>query len=298
MIKIAILTPSYNRAELLKRTYDSLKNQTNKEFVWYIVDDGSLDNTDEVVKGFIEENTKNKDFKIVYIKKENGGKHTALNMGIKQIQEPFTIILDSDDYLKVDAIETIINDSSKIIDKKFCGLGYLKEKISGEVVGKLYTEDIIEDTFVNQRFNKNTYGDKCEIFKTEALKQFPFPEFDGENFLSEATVWCVMSGKYKMIFINKSIYVCEYQEGGLSDGVHKRLFKNPKGAMACYKVLSSKEFNFTLRVKYTIAYIVYGKAAGLTFKQLKRNNPNDKLLITLLYIPALLYFKKLQRKFK
>lgn len=296
---LAILTPAYNRAELLKRTYKSLTDQTNKNFVWYIVDDGSSDNTEQIVKDFIKENKNKKDFEIVYTKKENGGKHTALNVGIKQIKEDYVIILDSDDYLTNDAVETIIKDAPLIDNREdICGFGYLKLTTDGKSVGKIYTGDGIVDTFINQRHNNKTYGDKAEVFKTEILKQFPFPEFENEKFVSEATVWCVMSGKYKMMFFNKGIYVCEYQEGGLSDGVHKRLFKNPKGASACYKQMSTKDFCFKLRVKYTIAYIVYSLEAGMSLKEMKENHPYNKFLISLLYIPSKIYHKKLKRRYE
>ncbi len=298
MKKVAILTPSYNRANLLPRLYESLLTQSSDDFVWYIVDDGSGDNTEDVVQGFIDKSTKTKGFKIVYIKKENGGKHTALNVGIAQIDEPFTAIVDSDDYLKPNAIETIVSDSKNIQSDNYCGMAYLKECVDGKVTGKVYADDIVEDTFINQRYNKNTYGDKFEVFKTEILKKFPFPVFEGEKFVSESTVWCKMSGEYKMIFFNKSLYVCEYQEGGLSDGVKKRLFNNPKGSVACYKELSTKDFKLKLRIKYTIAYIVYALADKMTLKEMKKNHPQNKFLITLLYLPSLMYFKKLQRKFR
>lgn len=296
---LAILTPAYDRAELLKRTYKSLIEQSNKNIVWYIVDDGSTDNTEQVVEDFIKQNKNKKDFKIVYIKKENGGKHTALNTGLKEVKEDYVIILDSDDHFTKDAVETILQDIQLIDDKdEFCGLGYLRLKDNGEVIGVKYTQDGVVDTFINQRYNKNTYGDKAEVFKTEILKQFPFPEFENEKFVSESVVWCAMSGKYKMVFFNKGIYVCEYQEGGLSDGVHKRLFKNPKGASACYRQFSTKDFCFKLRVKYTIAYIVYSIEAGITLKEMKQKHFHNKFLISLLYIPAKIYHKKLKRRYE
>ncbi len=296
--KLAILTPAFNRAELLKRTYKSLIEQSNKNFVWYIVDDGSTDKTEQVVEDFIKQNKNKKDFKIVYIKKENGGKHTALNTGLKEVKEDYVIILDSDDYLTNDAVETIFADTVKVDNNQdICGLGYLKLTTNGECVGKQYTQDGIVDTFINQRYNKNTYGDKAEVFKTEILKQFPFPEFENEKFVSEATVWCAMSGKYKMMFFNKGIYICEYQEGGLSDGVHKRLFKNPKGSVACYKQLSTNDFRLKLRVKYTSAYIVYSIEAGMSLKEMKENHMQNKFLISLLYLPAKICHKKRKSRF-
>ena len=290
---LAIVTPTYNRADLLTRLYDSLKKQSNKNFVWYIVDDGSVDKTSEVVENLKRENQ----VKIVYTKKTNGGKHTAINFAINLIKETFLVIVDSDDFLKGNAVEIILNDVNKVLGEEFCGIGYLKEDTNGKIAGKKYTEDYKVDTFINERYNNNTFGDKCEVFKTEILKQFPFPEIEGENFVSEATVWCKMSGEYKMLFLNKAIYICEYQDGGLSDGIHKRLFKNPKGAALCYKELSKKGFKFNIRVKYTIAYIVYSLAAGYTFKQIKRNHQENKVLISLLYLPAKLYYKKLAKKY-
>lgn len=288
---LAILTPTYNREKLLQRAYHSLTNQTNKNFVWYVIDDGSVDNTKEVVKSFINENK----IKIKYFKKENGGKHTAINLGVSKIEEEFILILDSDDELTSDACETILNDV-KNLEENFCGVGYLKSYLNGEVVGKKYTKNYIEDTFINQRYNKNTWGDKAEVFRTSILKQYPFPVFEGEKFLSEATVWCKISGKYKMVFYNKVIYKCEYQQGGLSDGVKKTLFNNPKGSCLCYKVISGKEFSFKNKIKYTILHLVHLFRLNKTKKEIMAE-VNSKFLGFLLYLPAKYIYLKRKKAF-
>ena len=119
MKRLAVLTPTYNRGSLLVRVYDSLKKQANKDFVWYIVDDGSKDDTKQVVEKFTEES----EIEIRYFYKDNGGKHTALNFGLDKIEEELTIILDSDDVLTLDACETILKDADRIQDDQFCGLG-------------------------------------------------------------------------------------------------------------------------------------------------------------------------------
>ena len=106
--KVAVLTPTYNRAYILDKLYLSLEEQTIKDFVWYIIDDGSTDDTESLISSF-----SCKEFSIKYTKKENGGKHTALNVGISQIEEELTIIVDSDDTLTKDAIETIKRDWDK-----------------------------------------------------------------------------------------------------------------------------------------------------------------------------------------
>lgn len=294
MKTLAIITPTYNRGELLKNAFNSLKKQTSKDFVWYVIDDGSKDHTEEV----IEQLKQQADFEIVFKKKENGGKHSALNVAFDLVKEELILILDSDDELIENAVETVVYDYKEIKDNKsICGLGYLKCNTKSCIIGMQYTQDGVVDSFTNQRINNNTYGDKCEVFKSEILKQYKFPEFYGENFVSESTIWCKISLDYKMKFYNKAIYICEYLEGGLSDNVHKRLFNNPKGAVECYLSMSSKQFNFKPRLKYTIAYIVYSFAAKIKLKeQFKR--VSSKFLYILSFIPAWLIYLKKKRRYK
>lgn len=289
--KIAVLTPTFNREKLLSRAYESLVKQTNKNFAWYVVDDGSSDKTKELVEKFKKENK----IEINYYFKENGGKHTALNFGIDKIVEDYFIILDSDDVLLDTAIEIILEDI-KYLPVEFCGIGYLKGDLNKKVVGKNYSEDGVIDTFINERYNRNTYGDKAEVFKTKILKKHPFPVFEGERFLSESTIWCQVSGKHKMVFYNKLIYLCEYQNNGLSANVQKTLFKNPKGASACYKVLSGKEFSFQNRAKYTILFIVHMLVDGQSFGQIIKKS-SSKFLAIVLYPMAKVVFKKRKRNF-
>ena len=133
---VSVLTPTYNREKELHNLYKSLKSQTNKEFEWVIVDDGSSDNTEEVVKGWIEEKT----LDIKYIKQENGGKHTAVNTGVAQISSPLTFIVDSDDILTADAIDSIIGDSAEVVNNdKLCGIGYLRGFSETDVIGDKFS---------------------------------------------------------------------------------------------------------------------------------------------------------------
>ena len=295
MKTLAIVTPTYNRANLLHIAYQSLEDQTSKDFVWYIVDDGSSDNTQQVVADIIDKAS----FKVIYHKKKNGGKHSALNSAYSLLNEELTLILDSDDALTENAVETVLRDYISIKeDKTICGLGYLRlDKSSNQTIGVPYTADGIIDTFTNQRINNNTWGDKCEVFKSEILKKYPFPEFEGENFVSESVVWCKMSLDYKMKFMNKGVYICDYQTGGLSDGVHKRLFNNPKGASACYLSMSSKQVKLKYRIKYTIAYTVYSLAAKIKLKQ-QFKQVSSKLLYMLTFLPSWFIYLHKKRRYK
>ena len=295
MKTLAIITPTFNRANLLHIAYTSLEKQTIKDFVWYVVDDGSSDNTNKIMADIIDKAS----FKVVYHKKPNGGKHSALNVAYSLLSEELTLILDSDDELTENAVETILNDYISIKDDEtICGLGYLRlDKVSNQTIGVPYTADGIIDTFTNQRINKNTYGDKCEVFKSSVLKQYPFPEFEGENFVSESVVWCKMSLDYKMKFMNKGVYICDYQVGGLSDGVHKRLFNNPKGASACYLSMSGKQTKLKYRIKYTIAYTVYSCVAKIKVKQ-QFKQISSKLLYILTFIPSWFIYLRKKRRYK
>ena len=294
MKTLAIVTPTYNRETLLIDLYESLEKQTIKDFTWYVVDDGSSDNTEELISKL----KKQASFDIVYEKKKNGGKHTALNRAYELINEELTIIADSDDMLTENAVETIIKDYDDIKNNDMiCALSYLVLDKQGNVVGKKYTEDGIVESFIEQRINKNIYGDKREVFKTKILKQYKFPEFEGERFLSESTVWCKMALDYKMKFYNKAIYICEYLAGGLSDNVHRTLFKNPKGSVECYLYMSTKQVSFKQRLKYTIAYIVYSFAAKIKCKeQFKR--VNSKLIYMATFIPAFFIYLRKKRKYR
>lgn len=294
MKTLAIVTPTYNRGHLLKDVFDSLCRQTNKDFVWYIIDDGSVDDTSKVV----DEIKSDSDFDVIYKHKSNGGKHTAINQALDMVVEELILILDSDDQLLDNAVETILKDYPLIkYNNEICGLGYLKCHKDMAIVGKQYTQDGIIDNFTNQRINCNTFGDKCEIFKTEIFKKFRFPEFADEKFVSESAVWCKMSLEYKMKFFNKPIYMCEYLEGGLSDNVKKRLFNNPKGAVECYLVMGSKQAKFMPRLKYTVAYTVYSFNAKVKLKQ-QFKRVYSKLIYIATFIPSWFIYLYKKRKYK
>ena len=102
-VKITVLTPTYNRKDTLLRTIQSIENQDFLDWEYIIVNDGSTDNTDEVVEQFMQ-TTKHP---VLYIKKENGGVHTARNLGYKNAHGELLINLDSDDEMLPDALKII-----------------------------------------------------------------------------------------------------------------------------------------------------------------------------------------------
>lgn len=213
---ITIFTPTYNRAKLLKRLYESLCRQKEKNFEWIIVDDASADDTERVVSGWIDSGTG--DFEIRYYKQEHGGKHRALNKGFLHASGKFFFIVDSDDYLTDDATAKIETWGKKIEnDDTIAGVAGLRANETGIIGGKHNISGEWVDASNFERIKYNLYGDKAEILKTDIIKRYPFPVFEGEYFVTEAVCWdAIAADGYKLRWYNEPIYICEYLEGGLT----------------------------------------------------------------------------------
>lgn len=286
---VAVLTPTFNRAECLVNLFDSLCGQTDKSFKWYIVDDGSSDNTKEIVNGFIL----NADFPIGYLYKENGGKHTALNVGISQIEEELTFIIDSDDTVTPDAIETIVSCYRKYkSNNEICGFSFLRQFPDGKINGKLFAENDLVGSYIDVRINgDDTNADKAEVYFTKCLKEFPFPEYSGEKFLGEDIVWIRVAHKYKMVHINKAIYIGNYLNDGLTNNRRKHNIASPVGCMHRAEEFMEKHLKLKYRIKGALQYVIYGKFAGMSVRALLEQT-NNKWLVCLVIPLALLIFCK------
>lgn len=275
METVTVLTPTYNREKFLDKLYKSLLNQTCKDFLWYIVDDGSEDGTGNCVKLWKKENK----ISIIYKKKINGGKHTALNLGIAEINTELTFIVDSDDWLPANAIENIVKAHNLYKSKdNLCGYSFLRFYPDGKVNTAYFPENGKIDTYVNVRINGNIGGDKAEVFYTEKLKQFPFPVYQNEKFLPEDLVWVKMSGPYKMVHFNECIYISDYLEGGLTKSGRRMKLHSPLGMMARSEAyLQDPEVNWKTKVKMMLLYQIYGKSAGMKVSELKAKIQRNSL---------------------
>ncbi len=290
---ITILTPSYNRAQNLVTLHNNLLQQSSFNYEWLIVDDGSSDNTAEIVDGF--QNQQNP-FLIKYIKKENGGKHTALNVGVQNIATALTFIVDSDDVLTHDAIATIEKDYKSVEQHDLCGIGYLRGYITeSRHIGDLYPKDYGIDTFINVRYNHNINGDKAEVWVTKYLKDNPFPVYKGEKFISESVVWIKLALQRPMLFVNKIIYKTEYLEGGLSQTGRSLRFRCPQGMAYGSLLTMSKEFNMKIRIKESLLYIVYSKFGGKHFREIVQCS--YKWLVGICYLPGIVLYKYWRKKY-
>ena len=229
-MRFTVFTPTYNRAHTLERVYKSLECQSYQDFEWIVIDDGSIDETEKMISFWKEIN---KNFDIVYRRVKNGGKHRAINRAVQLAQGELFFIVDSDDYLPIDGLKIVDQiEKSIALDKKnmFAGVCGLDIYSNGEIVGTTYSGTAYLDIPYLDSAKYNIKGDKKEVFYTRILKEFPFPEYEGENFVSEALVWGRMArAGYKLRYFNKPIYIVEYQKEGISNNLDDIQKKSPKG---------------------------------------------------------------------
>lgn len=272
-LKITILTPTYNRAYILPQLYNSLRKQQDKSFEWLIIDDGSEDNTEYIVKSWIQQVDNPADFFIKYKKKENGGKHRAINYAIDYIKTEYTFIVDSDDYLTEDAILKIKKWLETIKgEKKIAGVAGLRGNSEyiriGDFPKRIEKENYI-DAYNTDRIKKRLTGDKAEIYKTDILRKFPFPEIEGETFLSESVVWNELAYHgYMVRWFNSIIYITEYLEDGLTKNLYKKRVENFKGYSLETKC-EMKNHNIS-KYRYLGRYIILADRKGFNQQEICR----------------------------
>lgn len=287
MKKITILTPAYNRAHTLPVLYESLLKQTVDDFEWLLVDDGSTDETQKLAESWKKEGR----LAMQYLYKSNGGKHTALNEGIRRITSELTFVVDSDDWLPGDAVEIILKFHEKYKGMKgLCGYSFLRFYPDGRVNDSLYPKDEWIDTYVNARINAGIAGDKAEVFYTEILKQYPFPVYEGEKFVPEDLIWVQMSGPWKMVHINQCVYISEYLEGGLTRSGKRMKIHSPKAMTERARIyLNEDTVNLKTKCKMCLLYIIYGHFAGFRERELV-DGLKQKLWYAAGLIPGMLLF--------
>lgn len=248
---ITVFTPTYNRAYLLPKLYKSLCNQTFNDFEWIVIDDGSQDNTIELLKEWEQEAR----IHLIHDEQPNGGKHRAINKGVNIAHGELFFIVDSDDQLPPDSLEKI-NIQLQYIkdDPSFAGICGIKAYFDGSEVGGKSFFDIIECNSLDFRYKYQVSGDMAEVFRTEILKEFPFPEIAGEKFCPEALVWNRIATKYKIRYFHENVYLCDYLPDGLTAKIVKIRMQSPIASCLCYSELSAMQIPIKYKIKAAINY--------------------------------------------
>lgn len=248
---ITVLTPTYNRASLLINLYQSLIKQDFGDFEWVIVDDGSVDATTDIVDQFIQE----RQIVITYIKQANGGKHRALNRGVKEAKGELVLIVDSDDSLPSKSLSIIYSHYLDIKDNSSIGgVCGLMAHHDGTIIGERKICSSMNLSSMEMRYKYGFVGDVCEVFKTEILREFPFPEIENEKFCPEALVWNRIATKYKLHYFNEVIYYRDYLDGGLTSKIVRIRMNSPIASMICYAEMLELNIPFKDKMKAAVNY--------------------------------------------
>lgn len=274
---LTVFTPAYNRAYTLPRTYESMKSQKNTDFIWLIVDDGSSDNTAELVKQWQAEDN---GFEIRYIYKENGGMHTAHNTAYELIDTELNTCIDSDDALAPDAVQTIFEAWERVRDKGYAGLLGLDAEFSGRVIGNGFPQGLTETT-LGGYYRSGGVGDKKLILRTNVVRQYPpYPTFEGERFVPLGSLYTMIDRDYLLSVLDAVVCLVEYMPDGSTHNMTRQYFRNPNGFR--YGRLVSLTAPQSLKRKMTI-YVHYAAESILARRPIVKDAPNK--LMGLLSVP-------------
>ena len=236
MPRLTIHTATYNRAYILGQAYESLKAQTSKDFEWIITDDGSTDNTEELVKEWQKEDN---GFPVLYNKLQHVGIPRALNSGVSKASTEWFMMLDSDDYLLPETVEKVLSwlpEIEKLPD--FCGIGFARCHPDGTFMKDQVPLIDPEIGYVDaSHIERKLYRldmDMCEVHRTELYRQFPFQVWDTEKYAPEQLNFYAMAlAGYKLRWRADKLYICDYLPDGQTKD-DKLVKRNPMGFAMMY----------------------------------------------------------------
>lgn len=286
-MKISVLTPTYNRGELLKNLYNSLvQNSKYKvDIEWLIMDDGSKDNTKEIVEKFRND----KKIEIKYYYQENQGKMKAINSLIRETTGDLIIECDSDDYFTPNAFETIKNNYDKYNSRKdVYALCFLKYNQNGNNMGNPLNKQ--ETTMFDLYFKEGETGEKALVFISDIRKKYKHELENNERFVTEARMYHKMDLKYKMVCINEPIMICEYQNDGYSKNIKKQFKENPFGYYEYFKEILMRDMKgvtFKKRLYAIKHYILFSKLAKKKQSVKNIKSIKNRILYCVLYVPGI-----------
>lgn len=292
MKEITIFTPTYNRLYSLKRLYSSLLNQTNKGFVWLIVDDGSTDDTKKNVKKWISDNK----IEIIYLYQENQGKQIAHNLAVENCNTDFFICVDSDDYLTNNAVKIMLSYKSKFIGS-IGGLVFLRGVDKNTPVGTYFDDNMLENaTSLTSLYEEYHFkGDTALMFKTNVINQFKFSLENNEKFIGEDYLYRQVEQNYFITPVNEIFYITEYQEDGYTKNVLKHISTSPYSYIKLKDLSISTSNRYLYKFKHSILY----DAMCIYVKDYKKILMSKNKILKFISIPfGYAYFLLKYRRFR
>lgn len=281
MKTLTIFTPAYNRVHTLERTYQSLCNQTCKDFEWLIIDDGSTDNTYNIVKGWIKE----ADFFIKYIYKENGGLYTGYNTAYANIETELNVCIDSDDYMPVNAVEIIINHWKKYGNEKYAGIIGLDFYHNKNVpIGGFFPTELNEVYFLDLYTKNIHHGDTKQVMRTDLMKEVaPMKGFPNEKNFNPVYMLMQVCDVFPLLVLNENLCFVDYQENdSMSKAIYWQYRNSPK-SLVKQRLLELSLKRNTLKNKFRIA--IHYISSCIFAKEKKWFSKSPSKTLTILAIP-------------
>lgn len=256
---LTIFTPTYNRAYILHQLYDSLLRQTNESFEWLIIDDGSSDNTKQLVDEWIAEGR----LTIRYVYQSNQGMHGAHNTAYELITTELNMCIDSDDYLPEDAVDKIVNFWTNNKSSAVAGFVGLDAYVNGTVIGSLLPEQLQSSSLFDLYYKHGVSGDKKLVYRTELTRQYPYPLFEGERYVGLAYKYYMLDQHYKLLMLNEVLCIVDYLPDGSSLNMFKQYAAHPKG-FSFYRQALMKLPSASMGFKYrqAVHYVSSSMFAG------------------------------------
>lgn len=284
MKKITVFTPAFNRAYCINKLYDSLLRQTHKDFIWLVVDDGSTDNTEELIHKWKKENK----IDIQYIYQENQGMHGAHNTAYANIDTELNVCIDSDDFMTDNAVELILDKWNTLDDKKnIAGIVGLDIDKESNIIGSKIPDNVKYSTLYDIYNVHKVKGDKKLVLRTEIVKKYPkYPLFENERFVPLGILYLMIDQDYKLACLNEALCVVEYMLDGSSLNIFKQYKRNPKGFRYARQIELTYEKKLKVQTKKVLHYI----SSTLFIKDFRFFKDNPKKILTLLLLPFGLLF--------
>ena len=302
-VEITVFTPTYNRAYIINRLYESLQRQEIHNFEWLVVDDGSVDETEELFRTWMNNESK---FPIRYYKKKNGGKCRAINFALDLAKGKLFFVVDSDDYLTDTAIEDILSFWKKNKRENIGAIYALDQYEDGNVVGTPFPNDLKE--FKGWGYKNIVYysGGKKKVFRNSGDKKLigvtavinkypPIPVFEGEKYHSLYYKQHLLERDYTVLIMNKPVCVVEYMNDGSSKNMFYQYVRNPKGFCNERRYVMKYAPSFKLKIEACIHYV----AESLLAKDYYFIWHSTNRLFTLIsVVPGVLLYFIIKRKTK
>ncbi|MBT2642217.1 glycosyltransferase family 2 protein [Bacillus sp. ISL-41] len=278
MPQLTVFTPTYNRAYILHKCYESLKRQSSQDFIWLIIDDGSTDNTEDLVRNWIAEGA----ISIRYIRQENQGMHGAHNTAYNLIDTELNVCIDSDDYLPDDAVEKINTFWTENGSKNVGGIVGLDIDNRGEIIGTELPSYLKTSTLFNLYHKHGVKGDKKLVYRSELTKKYPYPIYHNEKLVPLSYKYFMLDQEYSILLMNEALCCVEYLPDGSSRNILPQYINSPNG-FRFYRMEMMKLSNTSLLFKFKQAVHYVSSSIFAERKVVLKHSPLK--LLTFLAVP-------------